>query len=107
MTIIKRADLGRPLTWDELDDNFQQVDDLTAAASAAVSSASASATAAAGSATNSLNSANSAASSADDAAASATVAINALMNSTFEPADFDFTSGGTLDSTDRNKAVWL
>lgn len=106
MTIIKRADLGRPLTWDELDDNFQQVDDLTAAASAAVSSASASATAAAGSATNSLNSANSAASSADDAAASATVAINALMNSTFEPADFDFTSGGTLDSTDRNKAVY-
>ena len=106
MTIIKRADLGRPLTWDELDDNFQQVDDLTAAASAAVSSAAASATAAAGSATNSLNSANSAASSADDASASATVAINALMNSTFEPSDFDFTSGGTLDTTDRNKAVY-
>ena len=106
MTIIKRADLGRPLTWDELDDNFQQVDDLTAAASAAVSSASASATAAAGSATNSLNSANSASSSAADAAASATVAINALMNSTFEPADFDFTSGGTLSTTDRNKAVF-
>lgn len=47
MTIIKRADLGRPLTWDELDDNFQQVDNLTAAASAAVSSAAASAAAAA------------------------------------------------------------
>lgn len=106
MTIIKRADLGRPLTWDELDDNFQQVDDLTAAASAAVSSAAASATAAAGSATNSLNSANSAAGSADDAAASATVAINALMNSTFEPSSFDFTTGGTLDTTDRNKAVY-
>ena len=106
MTIIKRADLGRPLTWDELDDNFQQVDNLTAAASAAVSSAAASATAAAGSATNSLNSANSSANSADDAAASATVAINALMNSTFEPADFDFTSGGTLGTTDRNKAVY-
>ena len=106
MTIIKRADLGRPLTWDELDDNFQQVDNLTAAASAAVSSAAASATAAAGSATNSLNSANSAAGSADDAAASATVAINALMNSTFEPSDFDFTSGGTLGTTDRNKAVY-
>lgn len=106
MTIIKRADLGRPLTWDELDNNFQQVDDLTAAASAAVSSASASATAAAGNATNSLNSANSASSFAADASASATVAINALMNSTFEPSDFDFTSGGTLDSTDRNKAVF-
>lgn len=106
MTIIKRADLGRPLTWDELDDNFQQVDNLTAAASAAVSSASASATAAAGSAANSLNSANSASSFAADASASATVAINALMNSTFEPSDFDFTSGGTLDSTDRNEAVY-
>lgn len=106
MTIIKRADLGRPLTWDELDDNFQQVDDLTAAASAAVSSAAASATAAAGSATASANSANNASSFATDASASATVAINALMNSTFEPSDFDFTSGGTLDSTDRNKAVF-
>ena len=106
MTIIKRADLGRPLTWDELDDNFRQVDDLRAAASAAVSSASASATAAAGSATNSLNSANSAASSADDAAASAASAIDALMNSTFEPSGFDFTTGGTLDTTDRNKAVY-
>lgn len=106
MTIIKRADLGRPLTWDELDDNFQQVDNLTAAASAAVSSASASATAAAGSATNSLNSANNASSFAADASASATVAINALMNSAFEPSDFDFTSGGTLDSTDHNKAIF-
>lgn len=106
MTIIKRADLGRPLTWDELDDNFQQVDDLTAAASAAVSSAAASAAAAAGSAANSLNSANSASGSAADAAASAASAINALMNSTFEPSSFDFTTGGTLDSTDRNKAVY-
>ncbi|QHJ81550.1 MAG: hypothetical protein [Bacteriophage sp.] len=106
MTIIKRADLGRPLTWDELDDNFQQVDNLTAAAAAAVSSASASATAAAGSATASANSAINASSFAADASASATVAINALMNSTFEPSDFDFASGGTLDSTDRNKAVF-
>ncbi|WP_205714895.1 hypothetical protein [Klebsiella pneumoniae] len=106
MTIIKRADLGRPLTWDELDDNFRQVDNLTAAASAAVSSASASATAAAGSATNSLNSANSASSFAADASASATAAINALMNSAFEPNSFDFTTGGTLDTTDRNKAVY-
>lgn len=106
MTIIKRADLGRPLTWDELDDNFRQVDELTASASAAVSSASASATAAAISATASANSANNALSFAADASASATVAINALMNSTFEPADFDFISGGTLDSTDRNKAVY-
>lgn len=68
MTIIKRADLGRPLTWDELDDNFQQVDDLTAAASAAVSSASAAATSAAGSAVAAANSATAAAGSAADAA---------------------------------------
>lgn len=106
MTIIKRADLGRPLTWDELDDNFQQVDNLTAAASAAVSSAAASATAAAGSAANSLNSANNASSFAADASASATVAINALMNSAFEPSGFDFTTGGTLTATDRNVAVY-
>ena len=106
MTIIKRADVGRPLTWDELDDNFQQVDDLTAAASAAVSSAAASATAAASAAANSLNSANSAAASALDALNSSEVAINALMNSTFEPSSFDFTTGGTLDATDRNKAVY-
>lgn len=68
MTIIKRADLGRPLTWDELDDNFQQVDNLTAAASAAVSSASAAATSAAGSAVAAANSATAAAGSAADAA---------------------------------------
>lgn len=106
MTIIKRADLGRPLTWDELDDNFQQVDNLTAAASAAVSSAAASATAAATSAANSASSATSASGSASDASASATIAINALMASTFDPSDFDFTTGGTLSTTDRNKAVY-
>lgn len=82
MTIIKRADLGRPLTWDELDDNFQQVDDLTAAASAAVSSAAASATAAASSATDAANS-----------AANAVAAIVSAVKSTVT-----FTTGGTLNS---------
>lgn len=77
MTIIKRADLGRPLTWDELDNNFRQVDELTAAASAAVSSASVSATAATGSAVDAANSATDAANSAADAAASAGQAIEA------------------------------
>lgn len=71
MTIIKRADLGRPLTWDELDNNFRQVDELTAAASAAVSSASVSATAATGSAVDAANSATDAAYSATAAAQSA------------------------------------
>ena len=80
MTIIKRADLGRPLTWDELDDNFQQVDDLSATASAAVSSASASATAAAASAATSANSAAASANSATDAANSATDAANSVAD---------------------------
>lgn len=80
MTIIKRADLGRPLTWDELDDNFRQVDNLTASASAAVSSASASATAAAGSAALSANSATDAAGSAASSANSATDAANSAAN---------------------------
>ena len=39
MTFIKRTDLGRPLTWDELDSNFQQVDSYAAAASASASAA--------------------------------------------------------------------
>lgn len=89
MTIIKRADLGRPLTWDELDDNFQQVDDLTAAASAAVSSASASATAAATSATASATSATDAANSAANAAAAIVSAVKSTIT---------FTTGGTLNS---------
>ena len=89
MTIIKRADLGRPLTWDELDDNFQQVDDLTAAASAAVSSASASATAAASSAASSATSATDAANSAANAAAAIVSAVKSTVT---------FTTGGTLNS---------
>lgn len=39
MTFIKRADLGRPLTWDELDSNFQQVDSYAAAAASSASAA--------------------------------------------------------------------
>lgn len=89
MTIIKRADLGRPLTWDELDDNFQQVDDLTTAASAAVSSASASAAAAASSASASANSATDAANSAANAAAAIVSAVKSTIT---------FTTGGTLNS---------
>ena len=89
MTIIKRVDLGRPLTWDELDDNFRQVDNLTASASAAVSSASASATAAASSATASAASATDAANSAANAAASIVSAVKSTVT---------FTTGGTLNS---------
>ena len=87
--------------------NFSlDVADSVAAATASAQSSADSATAAAGSAANSLNSANSAAGSAADAAASAVSAINALMNSTFETSSFDFTTGGTLYTTDRNKAVY-
>lgn len=89
MTIIKRADLGRPLTWDELDDNFQQVDDLTAAASAAVLSASASATAAASSAAASATSATDAANSAANVVAAIVSAVKSTVT---------FTTGGTLNS---------
>ena len=39
MTFIKRADLGRPLTWDEMDSNWEQVDSYAAAASSAASAA--------------------------------------------------------------------
>lgn len=89
MTIIKRSDLGRPLTWAELDDNFAQVDSLTAAAASAVSGAEASATAAAGSATASATSATSAADSAANAAAALVSAVKSTVT---------FTTGGTLTS---------
>ena len=99
MTIIKRTDVGRPLTWDELDDNFRQVDELTASASAAVSSASAFAIAAAGSATNSLNSANSAANSAANAAQSAAQAEE-YANNASEYARNKFTFYKTASDPD-------
>lgn len=37
MTIVKREQLGRPLTWEELDDNFSQVEELVSQAAASVS----------------------------------------------------------------------
>lgn len=43
MTIIKRTGLNRPLTWAELDSNFDQVDSLRAEAEAAKNSATSSA----------------------------------------------------------------
>lgn len=50
MTIIKRTTLGRPLTWQELDDNFSQVDGLVTQAAASVNAATTQAQAAAQSA---------------------------------------------------------
>lgn len=116
MTIIKRADLGRPLTWDELDDNFRQVDELTAAASAAVSSASVSATAATDSAVASANSATDAANSAAAAADSATQAEEYASNAseyaknkyTFykTASDPDGTIAGLAATTD-GQSFWV
>jgi hypothetical protein len=116
MTIIKRADLGRPLTWDELDDNFRQVDELTAAASAAVSSASVSATAATGSAVASANSATDAANSAAAAAQSAELAEEYASNAseyaknkfTFykTSSDPDGTIAGLAATTD-GQSFWV
>lgn len=116
MTIIKRADLGRPLTWDELDDNFREVDELRASASAAVSSASAFATAAAGSATNSFNSATDAANSATAAAGSAAQAEEYANNAsdyaqnkfTFykTASDPDGTIAGLAATTD-GQSFWV
>lgn len=48
MTIIKRTNLGRPLTWNELDSNFAQVDSLVNQASIAVGTATTQAQAASG-----------------------------------------------------------
>lgn len=60
MTIIKRTTLGRPLTWAELDNNFEQVDSLVQQSSEAV------------------NTATTAAQQAQSAAATAGVAVDAF-----------------------------
>ncbi|HGV0794627.1 TPA: hypothetical protein ACNBW6_003848 [Escherichia coli] len=116
MTIIKRADLGRPLTWDELDNNFRQVDELTAAASAAVSNASVSATAATGSAVASANSATDAANSAAEASQLAELAEEYASNAseyaknkyTFykTSSDPDGTIAGLAATTD-GQSFWV
>lgn len=57
MTIVTRANLGRPLTWDELDGNFTTVQSLTTQAAASASNALTNATAASEFATSAANSA--------------------------------------------------
>ena len=76
MTFIKRADLGRPLTWDELDSNFQQVDSYAAAASASASAAQTQAQSASQSAQQALQSQQ----AAETAAASAEGAVDDFKN---------------------------
>lgn len=67
MTIIKRTEIGRPLTWAELDSNFEQVDSLVSSAASAVQTATNQADSAAASANSSFNSSTSAAASAQQA----------------------------------------
>jgi|ADGO01.1.fsa_nt_gi hypothetical protein len=78
MTIVTRKQLGRPLTWDELDGNFSQVDSLVTQAADAVSTAQ-------GAVTTSANNAAQAAQSATDAAAAAQNAGSAVSRSVRAP----------------------
>jgi len=74
MTFIKRADLGRPLTWDELDSNFEQVDSYAAAAASSATAAQTQAQSASQSAQQALQSQQ----RAETAAASAEGAVDVL-----------------------------
>ena len=67
MTIVNRTGLGRPLTWSELDGNFSQVQESTAAAQQSASLAAASQAAAATSESNAAQSASDAATQAEAA----------------------------------------
>mgnify|MGYP001329746327 CR=1 FL=1 len=65
MTIVKRTGLGRAMTWSELDGNWDQVVESTAAAQQSAALAAASQTAAAASATSAAQSASDAANQAE------------------------------------------
>lgn len=79
MTIIKRSEIGRPLTWNELDNNFEEVDSLIQSASAAVTSAAASAEQSAASASTSSD-------ASRDASESAALAQSAITSSLRVPS---------------------
>lgn len=85
MTFIKRADLGRPLTWDELDSNFQQVDSYAAAASASASAAQTQAQSSSQSAQQALQYQQ----AAESAAASAEGAVDAFRQELAGPSGSD------------------
>lgn len=82
MTFIKRADLGRPLTWDELDSNFQQVDTYAAAAASSASAAQTQAQSASQSAQQALQYQQAAETAAESAGAAATEAVDELAQPT-------------------------
>lgn len=94
MTFIKRTDLGRPLTWDELDSNFQQVDSYAAAASASASAAQTQAQSASQSAQQALQSQQ----AAETAAASAEGVVDDFKDDLASPGGAGMV-GGQLAAT--------
>lgn len=85
MTIVTRQGLGRPLTWEELDSNFESVDSLAEQASVAVSEATNQAQAAQQAATQAVDASTSAQQSAQQAATEVDTRIQAFettLNST-------------------------
>lgn len=102
MTIIKRADLGRPLTWDELDNNFAQVDSLVTTASTAVETATTQAQAASGFA----NAASQSSQEAQTAAASAGSAAEAAVAGIYSDfASSDVGKGASLVELESGRSV--
>lgn len=96
MTIVKRKDLGRPLTWDELDNNFDEVGNLLTQASSAVetatnqaqtaSEAAALATQSSSSALNSSTIAQNAAENAEEAASDAVAEVSGNIRTLWQRA---------------------
>lgn len=85
MTIIKRSEIGRPLTWNELDNNFEEVNSLVQSASAAVTSAAASAEQSAASASTSLDASRGASESAALAQSAITSSLRVPSVETVSP----------------------
>lgn len=102
MTIIKRADLGRPLTWDELDNNFAQVDSLVTTASTAVETATTQAQAASGFAMQASQSSQDAQTAAASAGSAAEAAVAGIYS---DFASNDAGKGASLVETKDGESV--
>lgn len=105
MTIIKRSDLGRPLTWQELDGNWDAVADIAEGVEEAVQLTTA----------NALDAANSASAAAASAASAASATSSSLVNiredwrrtladAGFNLVDGSFEQGGVVTSS--TDALW-
>lgn len=93
MTIIKRKDLGRPLTWDELDNNFEQVDTLVSQANVAVETATTQALAATSAASDAALSSQNAQDAATTAGGAAAAAVQGIYD---DFASTDVAKGASL-----------